>query len=124
MLAPLGGAAPAYHRLWTRGCDRAVFMHRQECEVQNGNLIQLRRRLELNKAYDLFDNEVDDCLRLYSSMLDDSACPRYHRIKTLLLLGYFIGDWHEANKCRINAEALWRAKMRLPTSICRSSAKN
>ncbi|KAF2623474.1 hypothetical protein BU25DRAFT_414477 [Macroventuria anomochaeta] len=54
----------------------------------------------LDRAYDYFDSDrLEDCLLQAREILDDSACPRYHRMKTLILLGGVLGDWYEAKKC-------------------------
>jgi hypothetical protein len=42
----------------------------------------------------------------------EPAIPRYHRIKTLLLLTSTIKDQDEANSYRIEAEALWQVDRR------------
>lgn len=38
----------------------------------------------------------------------DSAIPRRHRMRTLVLLGSAVPDWHEANACHEQAEFAWR----------------
>jgi len=40
---------------------------------------------ELNKYY--VDHELDTCIEKARELLQDSALPRYHRIRTLVLLG-------------------------------------
>ena len=37
-----------------------------------------------------------------------AAIPRYHRMRTLLLLGSTVGDWDEAHEYWENAETLGR----------------
>jgi hypothetical protein len=62
-----------------------------------------------NKAQTLYDeNKLDDCLKEVRALLDESAMPKYHRMRTLLLLTSIATDWKEAEEARVAAEALWR----------------
>ncbi|KAI8932754.1 hypothetical protein NX059_010244 [Plenodomus lindquistii] len=69
----------------------------------SGTSIVVKRFSEdFNRVVDLFErDQLDEYLAL------DSACPRYHRIRTLIVLGHIIANWDEADQCRIDAEALW-----------------
>jgi hypothetical protein len=72
------------------------------------NLIDKQFTEALNKAYDLFDaDQLEECQRAAIELLEDDAMPRYHRMKTLILLGTILGDWDEANECRIDAWSLY-----------------
>ncbi|KAK6434684.1 hypothetical protein LTR95_009131 [Oleoguttula sp. CCFEE 5521] len=62
-----------------------------------------------NRAVKLYDNDkLEECITEAREILNDSACPRYHRMKTLVLLGNCAGDFEEANDCCNQAKALWR----------------
>lgn len=62
----------------------------------------------VNEALKLFDqDQLEECEIKAREILDDRACPGYHRMKTLILLGSILGDWDEANTCRIYAHSLW-----------------
>ncbi|KAL1592497.1 hypothetical protein SLS59_009730 [Nothophoma quercina] len=77
--------------------------------MTEASIINQRFSKDLNEAIRLFDiGQTDECLALGMDILEDSACPRYHRMKTLVLLGSVIADWNDANQCRVDAEALWQ----------------
>lgn len=52
----------------------------------------------LNAAYNLYHDD---------RLLEDDVMPRYHRMKVLILLASILGDWEEANQCRVDAWALY-----------------
>jgi hypothetical protein len=62
----------------------------------------------LNAAYNLYqDDRLLECQKAALDLLGDDAMPRYHRMKVLILLASILGDWEEANKCRVDAWALY-----------------
>lgn len=62
-----------------------------------------------NQIHELYDNdELDECIEQAQQLLQDPAIPRYHRMKTYILLVSTIGEWTEANGYRSQAETLWR----------------
>jgi hypothetical protein len=66
-----------------------------------------------NEANHLWDEDrLEECVTKARELLQDPAIPHFHRMKTLLLLDSTLGDWHEANDCCIDAEALWRIARR------------
>lgn len=68
---------------------------------------------EFNEAAKLYDDDkLEECIEKCKAILADNACPRYHRMKTLILLGNTLGDWGEANTCCIEADFLWRVVRR------------
>lgn len=49
--------------------------------------IDVRFMEEFNRANALYaDDQLDECVDLLRDIIADSACPRYHRMKCLLLL--------------------------------------
>ncbi|KAH4146496.1 hypothetical protein HBH44_241520 [Parastagonospora nodorum] len=61
-----------------------------------------------NEAKALYDaDRLDECIAKARELLEDPAIPRYHQIKTLILLGSTLGEWSDANSCLVDAEALW-----------------
>ncbi|SMR42730.1 unnamed protein product [Zymoseptoria tritici ST99CH_1E4] len=61
-----------------------------------------------NEVAEHYNNdELEECVRKGKEILDDDAAPRYHRIKTWILLGNVL-EWDEANACFLRAEAMWR----------------
>jgi hypothetical protein len=61
-----------------------------------------------NETYELWDNdELEACIENARELLRQPGIPRYHRMKTLVLLGATLGDWREANACREHAECNW-----------------
>lgn len=58
------------------------------------------------------DEDLDGCIEKARALLNEPAIPRYHPIKTLILLGSSLGDWQEAEDCRVRADALWRVVRR------------
>jgi hypothetical protein len=63
----------------------------------------------LNAAYKLFhEDRLQECQEAALDLLEDYAMPRYHRMKVLILLACILGNWEEANQCRIDAWALYR----------------
>ncbi|KAK4497263.1 hypothetical protein PRZ48_011713 [Zasmidium cellare] len=54
------------------------------------------------------ENKLDDCIEQARELLDEPVLPRYHRMKTWVLLGAIVGDWEEANDCCARANSLWR----------------
>jgi hypothetical protein len=70
----------------------------------------------LNAAYKLYhEDRLLECQKAALDLLEDYAMPRYHRIKVLMLLATILGDWEEANQCRIDAWALYRLVRRWHT---------
>lgn len=62
----------------------------------------------LNAAFNLYHEErLVECQKAASDLLANSAIPRYHRMKVLILLASILGDWEEANECRVDAWALY-----------------
>jgi hypothetical protein len=53
-------------------------------------------------------DHLEECAAKAHKLLEDSAIPTYHRIKTLFLLGLILADMEEANECRVKAEGHWR----------------
>jgi hypothetical protein len=82
---------------------------------------------ELGKYYD-GDDELDTCVEKARELLQNSALSRYHRIRTLVLLGStaeygysspfldkclpFHRDWREGRRCCVEADTL-RRRVRL-----------
>jgi hypothetical protein len=70
----------------------------------------------LNTAYKLYhEDRLLECQKAALDLLEDYAMPRYHRMKVLMLLATILGDWEEANQCRIDAWALYRLVRRWHT---------
>ncbi|KAK3057643.1 hypothetical protein LTR09_001827 [Extremus antarcticus] len=62
-----------------------------------------------DKAVALQDeNRPEECIEKAQKLLAEPAIPRYHRMRTLLLLGSTVGDWDEAHEYWENAETLGR----------------
>ncbi|KAF2133565.1 hypothetical protein P153DRAFT_363735 [Dothidotthia symphoricarpi CBS 119687] len=62
-----------------------------------------------NEANDHYrDDRLEECVAKARELLNDPAIPRYYRMRTLVLLGSTLGEWGEANDCRLEAEAMWR----------------
>ncbi|KAK0837141.1 hypothetical protein LTR03_013044 [Friedmanniomyces endolithicus] len=63
---------------------------------------------KFNAALWFYDrNQLNECAESARDLLDDPGLPRYHRMKTLILLASITG-WHDAEECRIEAEQFWR----------------
>ncbi|KAK1076442.1 hypothetical protein LTR33_008945 [Friedmanniomyces endolithicus] len=61
-----------------------------------------------NAALWFYDrNQLNECAESAQDLLDDPDLPRFHRMKTLILLASITG-WHDAEDCRVEAEQLWR----------------
>lgn len=61
-----------------------------------------------NELHDLLTaDRLDECEKGAFALLNDEDIPKYHRMKTLILLGTIVGDWHEANRYLVAAEAIW-----------------
>jgi hypothetical protein len=70
----------------------------------------------LNAAYKLYhEDRLLECQEAALDLLEDYAMPRYHRTKVLILLACILGDWEEADQCRIDAWALYRLVRRWHT---------
>ncbi|KAK5734454.1 hypothetical protein LTR17_008955 [Elasticomyces elasticus] len=65
---------------------------------------------EVHRLYE--ENDLEGCIAKAEELLDEPAIPRFHRMKTLILLGNVLGDWNEAEDCRVRAEAIWRVVRR------------
>lgn len=58
------------------------------------------------------------CIAQARVLLDDNSLPRYHRIKTLLLLTSVVGDYEEAMKFHMDASNLLRvARLQNPMGV-------
>jgi hypothetical protein len=70
----------------------------------------------LNAAYKLYhEDRLLECQKAALDLLEDYNMPRYHRIKVFMLLACILGDWEEADQCRIDAWALYRLVRRWHT---------
>jgi hypothetical protein len=70
----------------------------------------------LNAAYKLYhEDRLLECQKAALDLLEDYTMPRYHRMKVLMLLACILGDWEEADQCRIDAWALYRLVRRWHT---------
>lgn len=62
-----------------------------------------------NKALVFYDDDdLDECIRECQEILEKQDCPRYHRIKTLVLLGSCVADLTLVGECYREAERLWQ----------------
>lgn len=74
-----------------------------------GSIINRAFALAYNEAAELYDtDQLEACIEKCNEILHDSAAPRYHRMKTWVLLNNVLGDWEEANECLVKAESMWR----------------
>jgi hypothetical protein len=77
--------------------------------MQRGGIIDDQFTDRFNEANALWDEDrLEECIVKARELLAEPAIPRYHEIKTLLLLASTVEDWYEANGYRIEAEGLWR----------------
>ena len=67
-----------------------------------------------NKVLELYndDDKEEECIAAAQNLLEDPDLPRYHRIKTLVLLGSAFNEWDETETCRLEAERLWEQARR------------
>jgi hypothetical protein len=61
---------------------------------------------EMQKLYD--DDNLDEVYESAQVLLADAAIPRYHRMRTLMLLSNFTSDLNEAQRYHAEAEAMLR----------------
>ena len=88
---------------------RIVSKLRRSGGMASEDLIDKQFTDRFNELHDLFTaDRLDECEKGAFALLADPAIPRYHRMKTLILLGTIVGDWHEANQYHGGAEAIWR----------------
>ena len=62
--------------------------------------------IEMQKLYD--DDKLEEVYESAQVLLADAAIPRYHRMKTLMLLSNFTSDLDEAQRYHTEAEAIVR----------------
>jgi hypothetical protein len=56
----------------------------------------------------LYDADLlDKCIELCYELLEDSACPHYHQIKTMVLLGACVMNFAFSQRLYQDAERLW-----------------
>lgn len=61
-----------------------------------------------NKAKQFFDDgRIDECIKECQEILEDDA-PRYHRIKTLILLGWSVADLSDVGDCYTEADRFYQ----------------
>lgn len=53
------------------------------------------------------DEQIDDCVARARTLIAEPAIPRYHHIRTLLILVGAVPDWMEAWRFLQQAEVLW-----------------
>jgi hypothetical protein len=76
--------------------------------VDESLIIDKEFSIAFNEAKALYDaDRLDECIAKAQKMLGDPATPRYHRMKTLVLLASTLGDWIDAYACCVEAETLW-----------------
>jgi hypothetical protein len=79
-----------------------------EIATDESHIIDKEFSIAFNEAKALYGaDRLGECIEKAQKMLDDPATPRYHRMKTLVLLGSTLGDWIDAYACCVDAEALW-----------------
>jgi hypothetical protein len=62
-----------------------------------------------NEIQKLYNNDnLDEVYERAQVLLADAAIPRFHRMKTLLLLSNFTSDLDEAQRYHAEAEVMWR----------------
>lgn len=83
--------------------------------TMDSDAINRRFTKEYNRLQNVYATADEDdadalnaCIRGAKALLEDFAIPRFHRIKTLLLLTSVVPDVHEARTYHWEAEALWR----------------
>jgi predicted hydrolase (HD superfamily) len=77
--------------------------------VNNGDAIDQRFTDAFNHANDLFlADRLVECEAATFALLREETIPRYHRMRALILLGTIVGDWEEAKRYHVAAEAMWR----------------
>ena len=83
--------------------------HNHSSDLASDSLIDSQFSDAFDALHKLYDNdELDQCIAGAESLLQNNALPRYHRIKTLLLLASTVGDRSDAEGYRSQAELLWR----------------
>lgn len=61
-----------------------------------------------SRVRSFYDNDgLDKCVEGTQDLLDDGSLPRYHRMKTLILLAYFLEERGEMHECSEEAEWLY-----------------
>lgn len=55
------------------------------------------------------DDKLQESLDGAQKLLEEPDIPRYFRIKTLILIASSVEEWHDAQICIAQAEALWGA---------------
>jgi hypothetical protein len=77
--------------------------------VDSADLIDKQFTDGFNHVHDLFlADRLQECEEAAFALLKEEAIPRYHKMRTLILLGTIVGDWDEANRYHIAAEGMWR----------------
>jgi len=62
----------------------------------------------LSKAETSYNQDhLDDCISECQDILEESSCPRYRRIKALIMLGSCVADLSEVGSCYREADRLW-----------------
>ncbi|OBT65115.1 hypothetical protein VE03_04715 [Pseudogymnoascus sp. 23342-1-I1] len=74
-------------------------------ESEDQGLLSLTRAF--NKLLELYNDNPQECIAAAHALLQKPDLPRYHRIKTLILLGSASEDWDDAETCRLEAGKLW-----------------
>ncbi|KAK5173992.1 uncharacterized protein LTR77_001071 [Saxophila tyrrhenica] len=54
------------------------------------------------------EDRLDEFVEKAKELLRESHLPRYYRIRTLILTGSTVGNWHDAMRYWKDAENLWR----------------
>ncbi|KAK5173633.1 uncharacterized protein LTR77_002314 [Saxophila tyrrhenica] len=63
---------------------------------------------EYNRIRQMYeDGLMAGCVESTQDLLDDPDQPRYHRIKTLILLAYSLAEWTDMHNCSEEAERLY-----------------
>jgi len=83
------------------------------CRMTTASDIDKAFTKALNEAGSFCNKDrLDKCTEMARALLAHKSTSRHHRMKALMLLASTLGDWEDANNCRVEAETLWRAHRR------------
>jgi hypothetical protein len=54
-----------------------------------------------------YNDQIEDYIKKSRELLANTAIPRYHQIRFLILLGATVEDWSEAKEYYTRAESIW-----------------
>jgi hypothetical protein len=96
-------------RIYSKPAPEEHFIMNNRDTMNTADAIDQHFTDGFNHAHDLFlADRLEECEAAAFALLREETIPRYHKMRTLILLGTIVGDWEEARMYHVAADGMWR----------------